>query len=324
MHAVDSSLPLIAPPAHPIAQRMTPERYATRVERQRNRERYQSQRYDPLYLISRIIPVNQTIRWGLKATGLYRHARREFTTPRLVHLEHRCPRWPAAFDGLRILHLTDLHIDIDPGLIPAILAGIEGAECDLCVITGDFRNSHDTPRQEVLQLSQRILEALPQPVYGTLGNHDEVELAEPLEATGLIRLLMNEHVVLPFRGGQFTLAGIDDTFFHEAGDIPAAMAGAPTAQESPRILLAHGPDIVEEADRHQVAFTPCGHTHGGQICLPGGKPLLAIDKLPSHLLAGAWRAGDMIGYTSRGTGGCRVPVRLNCPAEITLHTLRPA
>ncbi|MDP0499397.1 MAG: metallophosphoesterase [Verrucomicrobiota bacterium JB022] len=326
MQVADSRIPFVPPPAHSLAERLGPGHHAHRLERHRSRKSIALERRNLLQHAGRFLPVNRLVEWGLRATGLYKSARQEFVQPRLVHLEHRCPRWPADLDGLRILHLTDLHADIAPDLVAAVVEGVRGVECDLCVITGDFRNDYDTPQELVLRLNREILAALPQPVYGTLGNHDELELAEPLEATGLIRLLMNEHVVLPFRGRRFTLAGIDDTFFYETGDLAKALDGAPPAEECPRILLQHGPDlkVSREADAAEVAFSPCGHTHGGQLCLPGGRAIVAIDDLPRRVIAGGWREGEMVGYTSRGTGGCRVPARINCPGEITLHTLRPA
>jgi len=81
------------------------------------------------------------------------------------------------------------------------------------------------------------------------------------------------------------------------------------------------PQVAKEAATLGYSFLICGHSHGGQICLPGGWALVRNAPVPRHLLAGPWNVGGMPGYTSRGTGTCGVPARLFCPPEITVHVL---
>jgi predicted MPP superfamily phosphohydrolase len=88
------------------------------------------------------------------------------------------------------------------------------------------------------------------------------------------------------------------------------------------ILLSHTPEIYRQAAHAGFKLLLSGHTHGGQICLPGAIPLTLDSVLPRRMGAGAWKYHDMVGYTSVGVGSCIVPVRLNCPPEITLHCLR--
>jgi predicted MPP superfamily phosphohydrolase len=88
------------------------------------------------------------------------------------------------------------------------------------------------------------------------------------------------------------------------------------------ILLSHTPEIYRQAAHAQFSVMLCGHTHGGQICLPGGYPLTLDAKCPRYLGAGPWRYHNMVGYTSRGSGTSIVKARFNCLPEITLHRLR--
>ena len=89
---------------------------------------------------------------------------------------------------------------------------------------------------------------------------------------------------------------------------------------APAILLTHDPDMFPEVP-DRVALTLAGHTHGGQICLPGAIPIMLDSVLPRRMGAGAWTYRGMVGYTAVGVGSCILPVRLNCPPEITLHRL---
>ncbi len=88
------------------------------------------------------------------------------------------------------------------------------------------------------------------------------------------------------------------------------------------ILLSHTPEIYRQAAHADFDLLLSGHTHGGQICLPGAIPITLDATLPRRMGSGPWRYRRMVGYTSVGVGSCLVAVRLNCPPEITLHRLR--
>ena len=90
------------------------------------------------------------------------------------------------------------------------------------------------------------------------------------------------------------------------------------------ILLSHTPEIYRQAAHADFDLLLCGHTHGGQVCLPGSIPLTLDSELPRRFGAGLWQYHTMVGYTSAGAGSSIVAVRFNCPPEITLHTLRRA
>jgi predicted MPP superfamily phosphohydrolase len=101
-----------------------------------------------------------------------------------------------------------------------------------------------------------------------------------------------------------------------------ARAGIPANAAS--ILLWHTPEAYREAEQAGFHLMLSGHTHGGQICLPGGFPLIIDADCPRRYAKGAWRYQNLIGYTSTGSGTSIADVRLNCPPEVTLHKLRAA
>jgi len=103
-------------------------------------------------------------------------------------------------------------------------------------------------------------------------------------------------------------------------DLAAAARACPAGL--PRILLSHSPQVAPEAAAAGFHLMLSGHTHGGQVCLPGGRSLVAMETIPRPLFRGPWRVAGLPGYTTTGTGACHIPVRFNCPAEIVLHTLR--
>jgi predicted MPP superfamily phosphohydrolase len=226
---------------------------------------------------------------------------------------------PDAFDGFTILHLTDLHADISVGAMRALPAAIEGLDYDICVITGDFRGKTFGPHRRAMELIADILRDIGKPVYGVLGNHDPATILLDLEAMG-VRMLMNEAEPLARDQDRLWIVGIDDPHFFKTNDLRAAMAAVPDGETA--VLLSHSADGYRDAERAGVGAFLCGHTHGGQICLPRGIPIVTSGRTPRRLASGPWRHGNMIGYTSRGVGTSAVAARFNCLPEVTLHTLR--
>ncbi len=165
---------------------------------------------------------------------------------------------------------------------------------------------------------ERVYRDIDTDVYAILGNHDSLLMAQPIEALG-VKLLLNEHVRLQRSGDALYLAGIDDPHYFAADNLEKAYDGIP--DEAVSLLLAHSPEIYRHAAYVGFDVVLCGHTHGGQICLPGAIPLTYNSSAPRFTGAGAWRFDLMQGYTSVGTGSSVVPARFNCPPEITLHQL---
>ena len=185
-------------------------------------------------------------------------------------------------------------------------------------ITGDFRGRLFGPYLDTLAQLASITEALSGPLYGVLGNHDTAAMVPGLEKLGVC-MLLNESVAIERGSDRIHIAGIDDTHFYRSGSIDRAAAGMPRDEFS--VLISHTPEVYREAERAGFDVMLSGHTHGGQICLPGGIPITLDAKLPRRFGRGAWRYGKLHGYTSVGAGSSVVPVRFNCPPEITLHHL---
>jgi predicted MPP superfamily phosphohydrolase len=196
---------------------------------------------------------------------------------------------------------------------------VSGLTYDLCVLTGDYRGRTFGPFHACLQNIRGLREVLEGDIYGVLGNHDTIMMVPDLERMG-IRMLLNEHATIERDGGRIFLAGIDDAHFYRVDNIEKAAAVIPHDEFS--ILLSHTPEIYRQASHAGFDLLLAGHTHGGQICLPGGTPITLGAKLPRTMGRGSWRYRGMAGYTSVGTGSCAVPVRFSCLPEITLHRLR--
>ncbi len=255
----------------------------------------------------------------LKLSGLYWRGRRNAAKLRIKHnsiVSHRVPR---PFDGFKILHLSDLHVDMSDEAMRQILALLPDLDYDLCVLTGDYRGKTFGSFDPVLAGMAELREALNGQVYGVLGNHDSIRMVPGFEAMG-IGMLLNECIVIERGAQKLHLAGIDDAHFYRADNIEKAADTIP--HEDFSILLSHTPEIYCQAAHAGFDVLLSGHTHGGQICLPGGVPITLDANLPRSFGSGAWKYGNLAGYTSTGAGSSVVPVRFNCPPEITIHTLR--
>ena len=154
-----------------------------------------------------------------------------------------------------------------------------------------------------------------------LGNHDTICMVPAFEEMG-IRMLLNEQERIERGGAAIHLAGVDDAHFYRMDNIEKAAHGIP--HDAFSILLSHTPEIYRQAAHADFNVLLSGHTHGGQMCLPGGIPVTLNCVLPRAMGNGSFKHHDMIGYTSAGAGVCIVPARFNCPPEITLHHLHQA
>jgi len=265
--------------------------------------------------------VHGLIRHALRLSGLYERAQRNACTIRIIHNPLLLPGLPRPFEGLRILQLSDLHTDLDPRITAAIAERVPETDYDLCVLTGDYRALTYGPYHATLEALRSIRLRLKGPVYAVLGNHDSIRMVPGIEAMG-IRVLLNESVTLEQDGAALHLAGIDDAHYYQVHNIHHAVAKIPPDGVS--LLLSHTPEVYRHAAHAGFQAMLAGHTHGGQICLPGGYALTWDCRCPRRLAAGPWTYGAMIGYTSVGSGSSVVNARLNCLPEITVHELRRA
>ena len=256
------------------------------------------------------------IRAFLMATGLYWRGLKNAKQVRVTHNIIKSPRLPTSFQGYTMLQISDPHVDMNFEVMQQIESLVDRLHYDVCVLTGDYRGKTFGPIDATLKGMAHLRDALKGPVYGVLGNHDTIAMVPALEAMG-IRMLLNEKDVLERGHERIHLAGIDDAHFYQVDNIEKAAAGIPHNEFS--ILMSHTPEIYRHATHAGFDVLISGHTHGGQICLPGGIPLTLDSNLPRRMGAGSWTYHDMIGYTSRGAGSSVVPVRFNCPPEITLH-----
>lgn len=259
------------------------------------------------------------IRNALRLSGLYWRARRNAERVELRHNVVSLANLPPRFQGFTLLHLSDLHVEMNENAMRRVAELAHGLEYDLCVLTGDYRAATAGSIDACLEGLQRLRRHLKEPLYGVLGNHDSIRMVPALEQMG-IRMLLNEAQEIRRGDQRIHLAGIDDAHYFRVDNIEKAAEFIPAAECS--ILLSHTPEIYRQAAHASFDLMLSGHTHGGQICLPGSIPLTLDSRLPRRFGAGAWRYHRMQGYTSVGAGSSIVPVRLNCPPEITLHHLR--
>jgi predicted MPP superfamily phosphohydrolase len=259
------------------------------------------------------------IRGVLRLTGLYGRGRRNALALALHENEFVLPRLPAAFDGLCLLHLSDLHLDMNEDTVPAIIERVRDLDYDLCVLTGDYRARTHGEVAGAIAGMERLRPHLRDPVYAVLGNHDSVRMIPAFEGMG-IRMLLNEAVTLEREGAKLHLAGVDDAHFFRVDNLEKAAQAL--SEPGAAVLLSHTPEIYRQAAHAGFDLFLCGHTHGGQICLPGGMPVILEASIPRRLGRGVWQHGTMAGYTSRGAGTSVVDVRFNCAGEVALHRLR--
>jgi len=258
------------------------------------------------------------IRSLLRVAGLYGRGQRNARDVRLRHNLVSCERLPSAFDGFTILHISDMHADKSQNAMQRVTKLLNALTYDICVITGDFRGETHGPFAESIAGVESVRAHLRGPIFAVLGNHDTIQMVPALETMG-IRVLLNECVAIKRGETQIHLAGVDDAHFFRVDNIEKA--GDPIPEGEFAVLLSHTPEIYRQAAHAGFDLMLSGHTHGGQICLPGGIPITLDSHLPRRFGAGPWNYHGMAGYTSVGVGTSIVAVRFNCLPEITLHRL---
>jgi predicted MPP superfamily phosphohydrolase len=227
---------------------------------------------------------------------------------------------PESFDAYRILHLTDLHLDCVDGIADIISERIEHLRYDLCVLTGDYRAHTHGGFKQILEPMRKITSAIKAKdgILAVLGNHDTYLMVHPLEKMG-IKILANETITICRKKDEITVTGIDDPHYYYTDQAVNCLEEESTGF---KIVLAHSPELYDVAADNDYNLYLCGHTHGGQICLPGGIPIFTHLHTGRRYYRGGWRYATMKGYTNQGCGAVAIPVRFNTQSEIGLVTLR--
>ena len=257
---------------------------------------------------------------GLRLTGLYPRGVRNALDIALTQLELRFPDLPPAFDGYRIAHITDPHLDGLEGLAEAALRVADRVGADVCVLTGDYRMRTSGPYEHVLPGLRALVDAVgaPDGALAILGNHECTAMLEPMEAMGL-EVLVNETTTINREAESISITGLDDVHWFYSDAAIAALRNAPSGF---KIALVHSAEVADHAADAGFALYLAGHTHGGQICLPGGRVLISHMVRLREYASGRWRCRNMQGYTSTGVGVSSLPVRFNTRGEIAVITLR--
>jgi predicted MPP superfamily phosphohydrolase len=237
----------------------------------------------------------------------------------LEKVEITLARLPKKLDGLKIIHLSDTHHSPFTNLehIARAVAVANRLKPDMFMLTGDYV-SHE---RKYIEPVAKVLGKLKSEfgAYACLGNHDhwtDAELVTKHFREAGINVLINEGFRFEARGGSFWLAGVDDYMVGKT-DLAAALRGS--FPDEMKLLLAHNPVIFRQAARAEVDLTLSGHTHGGQIKIRDKeKRILPRRKLSSGLHR---RKTSQI-YITRGIGTVVLPVRYQCPPEISLLELR--
>lgn len=258
--------------------------------------------------------------------------------PLLDAVDLPLPDLPAALHGLRVAHLSDLHV-VRPGRrrYRALFDALDALDADLVFLTGDYMCDlgQERPAVDVLaEVCRRIQPRLG--VFGVFGNHDSASLRDTMR-TLPVRWLENECV--PIDGLPLRVLGVENDR-HTLPDM-LALLGSMRNGDTPNrdttiddttdsdtspavtLLLSHYPTLLSTAADMSVNVMFSGHTHGGQWRLPGRVALYTSCDLPGRLAAGILRHRDTLAAISRGLGETWVPIRFFCPPHLPVYTLKP-
>lgn len=227
-------------------------------------------------------------------------------------------RIPAALDGVRIGHLSDIHVrrGMRHHRLHQAVDMMNAAKPDFVVLTGDYVCLSPRPLPDLTE----ALRKLQMPAYATLGNHDHWSDADLIRAAlrdANVDVLTNEHRVLNFGGQELHLVGLDDSVTKH--DDPAK-AFADVPEHATKIVLSHDPKSADRLHAYNPALIFSGHTHGGQVFVKKLTPFVS-KKIGIKYLSGFHDVNGTLVYVTRGLGA-GIPVRFRAPHEIACLTLR--
>ncbi len=259
--------------------------------------------------------------WFFKLTGLYARGMKNALDIKVVEKTFSFKDLPDTFDGFRLLFLVDLHLDGLEELPDKTAALLSTIDVDLCCIGGDFRMKTYGPSAGCIKKLHSLMHvcSAQSGVLGVLGNHDCIEMLPKCEDAGIV-MLVNDSWPIEKDGARIWVMGVDDPHYYRLHDAHQAAQDIPATDFS--IFLAHSPEAFADAAAVNANLYLCGHTHGGQICWKDGTPIITNSRAPRSTAVGEWQYQNMLGYTSRGLAPSSIPVRFNCPGEITIITLK--
>ena len=272
---------------------------------------------------------------GIQVLGTAAFIRGYFVEPfklKLTAVMTFTDRLSLGTEPIRVLHISDLHIERLTDREAKVLELASEAKPDLIVISGDYVNLSYNRDPETLRQVRQLLSQLSAPygVFATLGS-PPVDLREtdaPIfdELRNVTLLRHGWQQVEMGNGRSLTVMGMDCS--HDlpidAGRLARLVSAAP--HDLPQLLVYHSPELMPEASEHGIDLYVCGHTHGGQVRLPILGPIFTSSQLGRQFVMGLYKYGRTTLYVSRGIGleGLSAPrVRFMCPPEMTLITIMP-
>jgi hypothetical protein len=269
---------------------------------------------------------------GALATGALGVSFYEPQQTAISQVEIALKRLPAKLDGLRIAQLSDIHFNsfMTVSHLERVVELTNAQKPDAVVLTGDFVTAPAHHRQGRLAGAEQawpcanVLRRIAPPLgcFAVLGNHDyETDadvVTEALSGGSPTQVLRNKAVALERDGARLWLAGLDNVTVRRARP-DEALQGVPPQECT--MVAVHEPDFADEMQRYPVDFQMSGHSHGGQIRIPGVGALF-LPRWARKYPLGHYRFGDFQLYTNRGIGVIGLPMRFMCPPELTIFTLR--
>nr|WP_319492144.1 CDP-archaeol synthase [uncultured Desulfobacter sp.] len=312
-----------------LTQVLRAEPFAGYTRRLRSRTRFREWRgcqtieypFHPIINIERTLYYHAFMKTVFKGLGLYERGKQNALDIHCRKLDFVFPDLPPVFDQYTVLFISDLHLDCMEGITDKAKALVSELSPDLCVLGGDYRTEVWGSYSLALENIERLLADInpKDGIFAILGNHDCLEMVTPLRKKG-VRFLVNDNAVIERSGERIWIAGVDDPYYFEGHDLDEAFIGIPEKDFS--ILAAHTPAIFKAAEKFGPNLYLCGHTHAGQVQIPGIGPVITHARVPRKMVYGQWCFKSMMGYTSAGLGTSGLPVRFGCRGEVVLIRLK--
>jgi len=264
--------------------------------------------------------------FGVYASEISRHELE--IVPRDIHIQ----RLPQPFHNFRIAQLSDIHLEeyTEETFLRYAVHRINDLKPDMVLLTGDYVSDGPRSPSYALKAALRcgaILRELACPLrYAVLGNHD-FNVDPPFVTAALVSngipVLSNQFVAVKRGGAHLWLSGLEDA----GAGRPNLDLSIPPQLDAPLLMMCHEPDYTDTILRHprgtQIDLILSGHTHGGQVRLPFLPPLI-LPSMGTKYVEGLFHFNKTQLYVNRGLGAVGLPVRFNCPPEITILKLKPA